>query len=87
MNQIFVRPRPAKQIRLVTNMFRWMDAAFVGYAGARESLSAYTSVERGRPSMPEYFLTISLEAGKNTMSEVTAAHARDYESFTTHLST
>lgn len=48
LNQIFARPRPPKQIRLLTNMFRWMDAAFVGYAGARESLSTYTIVPRGK---------------------------------------
>jgi hypothetical protein len=53
LNQIFAKPRPPEKIRLLTNLFRWIDAAFVSYATAREYLTAYTSIPRGE--MRNYF--------------------------------
>jgi len=48
LNQAFVSPRPQIQIRRLTNLFRWIDAAFVGYADARKNLISYTSIPRGK---------------------------------------
>jgi hypothetical protein len=53
LNQIFAKPRRPEKIRLLTNLYRWVDAAFVSYATAREYLTAYTCIPRGE--MRNYF--------------------------------
>jgi hypothetical protein len=56
LGQIFVRPLGPTQIRLLTNILRWIDGAFASYVAARTSLIAYTAVPRG--SLSHYYRTV-----------------------------
>jgi hypothetical protein len=56
LGQIFVRPLGQTQIRLLTNILRWIDGAFAGYIAARTNLTAYTSGPRG--SLSDYYRAV-----------------------------
>ncbi|WP_338830256.1 hypothetical protein [Bradyrhizobium sp. 27S5] len=56
LGQIFVRPLGKTQIRLLTNLLRWIDGAFASYVAARTNLIAYTAVPRGKLS--DYYRTV-----------------------------
>jgi len=56
LDRLFLRRTDPTHIRLLTNTLRWMDAAFIGYSDARDSLTAYTKVPRGK--LRDYYRTI-----------------------------
>jgi len=55
-DRIVLRRVEPRQIRLLTNALRWIDAAFTGYSGAQESLIAYSSVQRGK--LTDYYMAV-----------------------------